>query len=58
MAVTLFVISMSGLLVGMMYYVRAVGVALSSVREEVADSRFMDLNDSASAVEKVTAPPM
>src|ERR1035438_142833 len=42
----LFVISMIGLLTGMIYYVREVSMALSSVREEVTDSRFMDLNES------------
>ena len=52
MAALLFVISMIGLLTGMVYYVREVSMALSSVREEVADSRFMDLNDSAGSVEK------
>jgi hypothetical protein len=52
MAAVLFVISMIGLLAGMVYYIREVCVALSSVRDEVADSRFMDFNDDASAVEK------
>ena len=52
MAALLFVISMIGLLTGMVYYVREVSMALSSVREEVADSRFMDLNESAGSVEK------
>jgi hypothetical protein len=57
-AAALFVISMIGLLTGMMHYVREVSLALTSVREEAADSRFMDLNDSASGAENVTAPPM
>ena len=53
-AAILFVISTIGLLIGMMYYVREVGMALSSVREEAADSRFMDLNEGACSVEKET----
>ena len=56
MATILFVISMIGLLTGMMYYVREVSMALSSVREEVADSRFMDLNESTGSVEKEISP--
>ena len=35
---------MSALLAGMAYYAREVSVALSSVRQEAADSRFMDLS--------------
>jgi NhaP-type Na+/H+ or K+/H+ antiporter len=42
-----FVVSILSLLVGMVYYAREVQVALSSVREEVADSRFMDIEDRA-----------
>jgi hypothetical protein len=41
MAALLFVFSMIVLLVGLIHYVSEVSVALSSVREEVADSRFM-----------------
>ena len=44
MAALLFVVSMSALLAGMAYYAREVSVALSSVRQEAADSRFMDLS--------------
>ena len=44
MAALLFVVSMSALLAGMTYYVREVNVALSSVRQEAADSRFMDFS--------------
>ena len=44
MAALLFVVSMCALLAGMTYYVREVSVALSSVRQEAADSRFMDLS--------------
>lgn len=44
MAALLFVASMSALLAGMAYYAREVSVALSSVRQEAADSRFMDLS--------------
>jgi len=56
MAAVLFVISMIGLLVGMMFYIREVSVALTSVREEAADSRFMDLDDASAAVEKGKPP--
>jgi hypothetical protein len=56
MAAVLFVISMIGLLVGMMFYIREVSVALTSVREEAADSRFMDLDDASAAVEKGNTP--
>jgi Protein of unknown function (DUF2721) len=53
MSALLFVISMIALLAGMTHYVREVSVALSSVREEAADSRFMDLGDrTLMAVEK------
>ncbi len=44
MAALLFEASMSALLAGMAYYAREVSVALSSVRQEAADSRFMDLS--------------
>ena len=46
-AAIVFVVSILGLLGGMVYYAREVQVALSSVREEAADSRFMDLQDRA-----------
>ena len=42
-AVGVFVLSMLCLLVATSYYIREVMVALSSVREEARDSRFMDL---------------
>ncbi len=42
-AVVLFVLAMICLLAGTFYYIREVIVALSSVREEACDSRFMDL---------------
>jgi disulfide bond formation protein DsbB len=57
-AAVLFVISMISLLTGTMHYIREVSLALSSVREESADSRFMDLNDSAFAAENGTVPPV
>lgn len=44
MAAIFFVIAMGALLAGMSYYAREVSVALSSVRQEAADSRFMDLS--------------
>lgn len=42
-AAIVFVLSTLMVLAGMVYYAREVRVALSSVREEAADSRFMDL---------------
>ncbi len=42
-AVAVFVAAMFCLLAGTVYYLREVMVALSSVREEARDSRFMDL---------------
>lgn len=45
LAAIVFVLAILNLLGGMVYYAREVRVALSSVREEAADSRFMDLQD-------------
>ena len=42
-AVVVFVLAMICLLAGTFYYMREVTVALSSVRNEARDSRFMDL---------------
>jgi hypothetical protein len=42
-AVALFVLAMISLLAGTVYYIREVIVALSSVRDEACDLRFMDL---------------
>lgn len=42
-AVVVFVLAMIFLLAGTFYYIREVTVALSSVRNEARDSRFMDL---------------
>lgn len=42
-AVVVFVVSMFCLLGGAIFYVREVWVALSAVREEARDTRFMDL---------------
>jgi hypothetical protein len=42
-AVVLFVLAMICLLAGTFYYIREVTVALSSVRSEACDTRFMDL---------------
>jgi hypothetical protein len=42
-AVVVFVLAMICLLAGTLYYIREVTVALSSVRKEASDSRFMDL---------------
>jgi len=48
-AAIVFVASILSLLGGTVYYAREVQVALRSVREEAADSRFMDLHDRADA---------
>jgi Na+/pantothenate symporter len=42
-AAVLFVLAMICLMAGTFYYIREVTVALSSVRNEACDSRFMDL---------------
>lgn len=42
-AVVVFVLSMICLLLGTLYYIREITVALSSVHNEARDSRFMDL---------------
>ena len=46
-AVIVFVLAMVSLLVGTLYYIREVMVALSSVREEARDLGFMDLGTHA-----------
>ena len=46
-AVIVFVLAMTCLLGGTFYYIREVTVALSSVREEARDLRFMDLGTHA-----------
>jgi hypothetical protein len=55
-AAIVFVFSILSLLGGMVYYAREVEVALSSVREEAADSRFMDLQDRADVSEEKKLP--
>jgi hypothetical protein len=52
MAAVLFVISMIALLAGVIHYVCEVRVALTSVHEEAADSRFMDLGEDPDAVDE------
>lgn len=52
-AAVVFVFSTLLVLSGMVYYAREVRVALSSVREEAADSRFMDIPDRRVAREEV-----
>ncbi|HEX6805423.1 MAG TPA: DUF2721 domain-containing protein [Terriglobales bacterium] len=42
-AAAVFVIGLISLLIGTIYYIREVMVALSSVQQEARDSRFMDL---------------
>ena len=49
-AAMVFVLSIVSLLGGSVYYLLEVRVALSSVRDEAADARFMDLGSEASAV--------
>ena len=44
MAVAVFVLAMISLFAAACYYLREVMVALSSVRDEARDARFMDLN--------------
>jgi hypothetical protein len=48
-----FVLSTLTVLAGMVYYAREVQVALSSVREEAEDSRFMDLQHHADESEEI-----
>ena len=55
-AAIVFVLAILCLLAGMVYYAREVRVALSSVREEAADFRFMDLQDDTEISEKAEAP--
>jgi hypothetical protein len=55
-AAIVFVLSILSLLAGMVYYAREVRVALSSVREEAADLRFMDLQDRADVSEDEQVP--
>jgi len=52
-AAIVFVLSTLMVLAGMFYYAREVRVALSSVREEAADLRFMDIPDRRAAREEV-----
>jgi hypothetical protein len=55
-AALVFVLSILVLLAGMVYYAQEVRVALSSVREEAADSRFMDVEDRADVADQRGAP--
>lgn len=52
-AAVAFVLSTLTVLAGMIYYAREVQVALSSVREEAEDSRFMDLQHRTEESEEV-----
>jgi hypothetical protein len=47
MAVVVFVVAMICLLAAACYYLKEVNVALSSVRDEARDARFMDIAVSA-----------
>jgi Protein of unknown function (DUF2721) len=53
-AALVFIISILALLFGSIYYLREVAVALTSVRDEAADSRFMDLATSAGLTDRET----
>jgi hypothetical protein len=55
-AAVVFVIAILTLLGGMVYYAREVQLALSSVREEAADSRFMDLEEREDPTERRAVP--
>ncbi|HEY2140115.1 MAG TPA: DUF2721 domain-containing protein [Chthoniobacterales bacterium] len=55
-AAVVFVLAMLILLGGMIYYAREVRVALTSVREEAADSRFMDLEERSELAERREVP--
>jgi hypothetical protein len=55
-AALVFVLGILCLLGGMVYYAREVQVALSSVQEEAADSRFMDLQEDTEVSEAVESP--
>jgi Protein of unknown function (DUF2721) len=57
MAAGLFVVSMIGLLAGILHYVREMDVALSSVREEAADLQFMDLAEPVGARDEKRESP-
>jgi Protein of unknown function (DUF2721) len=48
-AVIVFVLAMMCLLIGVLYYIREVMVALSSVRDEARDLAFMDLGTRSEA---------
>jgi hypothetical protein len=50
LAVVVFVVSILSLLCGTVYYLLEVRLALSSVRDEAADARFMDLGSEVSPV--------
>ena len=49
-AVVVFVVSILSLLCGTVYYLLEVRLALSSVQDEAADARFMDLGSEVSSV--------
>lgn len=49
-----FTVSILALLLGSVYYLREVAVALTSVRDEAGDSRFMDLEMNADLPDGVT----
>lgn len=55
-AALVFIVSILALFVGSVYYCREVSAALTSVREEAADSRFMDLAASPNDRRKIRKP--
>lgn len=57
-AAAVFVASVLSLLWGIVYYIREVRMALDSVREEAADSRFMDIHERTQFMEDKGVPRM
>ena len=55
-AAIIFIISILALLFGAVYYLREVDVALTSVRDEAADSRFMNLAIKTGLPDRATVP--
>lgn len=57
LAAIVFVLSILSLFAGTIYYLREVRVALSSVHEEAADARFMDLGNEVHSAGERRHPP-
>ncbi len=56
-AAVVFVLAMMSLLAGAVYYLREVTMALSSVRDETRDERFMDLGAQPETRDRTRAVP-